>query len=188
MNSSTTPASRNWSMPEAAIKLSRRDPCFAVECPTCHAGVAAPCVSHPSGAISTYAHATRHKLYQSTIPQDAAPQTSTTRPHVEQRKPIRLMGKDAQMQVFGEYVYNIFDVADFFGVKITAVLQWIRQGELRAGRIGKNYWIRGSAINAMLIAREQLQADYAKIAAEKLAESRRANAIARARSRPGVAS
>lgn len=73
----------------------------------------------------------------------------------EKQKLIRLLGKEAQMQVFGEYIYTIFDVADFFGVKLPAVQGWIRTGELRAAKVGRNWWIRGSAISAFVDAREK---------------------------------
>jgi len=75
-----------------------------------------------------------------------------------QQKLIKLLGKEAQMQVFGEYVYTVFDVADFFGVKVASVNAWINHGELRAGKVGRTWWIRGSAINDFVKAREAGQA------------------------------
>ena len=71
-----------------------------------------------------------------------------------QVKLIKLLGKEAQMQVFGEYIYTMTDVADFFGVKPEAVKSWIRGGELRASRVKNIYWIRGAAIRDFVDRRE----------------------------------
>jgi excisionase family DNA binding protein len=59
--------------------------------------------------------------------------------------------------VFGDRRLDIRDVAELLGVRISTVRQWIRDGDLRALRLGRSYQVWASAVREFKELRDQEQ-------------------------------